>query len=77
MPAYSAADVEKMKLRRKQREEAAKAKEAPVAKEKAPAPKKEEKPAAKEAAPKKSIFDKLKPAKKSSSGSKSNSSKKK
>ena len=57
MPAYSVADVDRLKLKRKKREEAAKAKEAPVAKEKAPAPKKEEKPAAKEAAPKKSIFD--------------------
>ena len=77
MPAYSVAEIEERKRLIKEREEAAKAKKAPVAKKKAPAPKKEEKPAAKKAAPKKSMFDKLKPAKKSSCGSKSNSSKKK
>ena len=74
MPAFSIAEIEEMNRRRRERDAAA----AGVKKaDAAPAPKVEKEAAPEKEAPKKSILDKLKPAKKSSSGSNKNSSKKK
>jgi len=74
MPAYSIAEIDEMNRRRHERDKAAaEAKKAAAA----PAPKVEKEAAPKVEEPKKSIFDKLKPAKKSSSGSNKSSSKKK
>ena len=73
MPAFSIAEIEEMNRRRHERDQAAAdAKKAAAA----PAPKVEKAAAPVKEAPKKSILDKLKPAKKSSSGSNKSSSKK-